>query len=64
MNKFWKIMTALIFIMFMWFCFEMMNLHRQQEKIDDLKQQMEENNKEYERVMNEVNEILNDTNNI
>lgn len=62
MNKFWKIIIALICIMFLLFCFEMMNLHRQQERIDDLKQQMEENNKEYERIMNEVNEILEDEN--
>ena len=64
MNKFWKIIIALIFIMFLLFCFEMMNLHRQQERIDDLKQQMQENNKEYERIMNEVNEVLNGTDNI
>lgn len=64
MNKFWKIVIAIIFIMILWFCLEMINLHKQQERIDDLKHQIEENDKDYERIMNEVNEVLNDTNNI
>lgn len=64
MNKFWKIVIAIIFIMILWFCLEMINLHKQQERIDDLKHQIKENDKEYERIMNEVNEVLNDTNNI
>lgn len=64
MNKFWKIIIALLLIMILWFCLEMINLHKQQERIDDLKYQMEENDKEYERIMNEVNEVLNDTDNI
>lgn len=64
MNKFWKIIIALLLIMILWFCLEMINLHKQQERIDNLKYQIEENDKEYERIMNEVNEVLNDTNNI
>ena len=60
MNKFWKIIIALIFILLLWFCFEMMSLQKQQNRIDDLKQQMEENDKEYKRIMNEVNEVLED----
>ena len=64
MNKFWKIIISLLLIMILWFCVEMINLHKQQERIDDLKHQMEENDKEYERIMNEVNEVLNDTDNI
>lgn len=64
MNKFWKIIIAIIFIMILWFCLEMINLHKQQERIDDLKHQIEENDKDYERIMNEVNEVLNGTDNI
>lgn len=64
MNKFWKIVIAIIFIMILWFCLEMINLHKQQERIDDLKHQIEENDKDYERIMNEVNEVLNGTDNI
>ena len=64
MNKFWKIVIAIIFIMILGFCLEMINLNKQQERIDDLKHQIEENDKDYERIMNEVNEVLNGTDNI
>lgn len=64
MNKFWKIVIAIIFIMTLWFCLEMMYLEGHQKRIDDLKIKMKENNKEYEKIMNEVNEVLDDTNNI
>lgn len=64
MKKFWKIVISIIFIMSVWFYFEMMRLEGQQKRIDELKNQMEENNKEYEKIMNEVNEVLDDTNNI
>ena len=60
MKKFWKIVISIIFIMSVWFCFEMMRLEGQQKRIDELKNQMEDNNKEYEKIMNEVNEILKD----
>ena len=62
MNKFWKIVIAIIFIMTLWFCLKMMHLEGQQKKIDDLKIKMEENEKQYQELHNQIEKELNDGN--
>lgn len=62
MNKFWKIVIAIIFIMTLWFCLEMMHLEGQQKKIDDLKIKMEENEKQYQELHDQIEKELNDGN--
>lgn len=64
MKNIWRILIALICVMLLWFCFEMMKLEKYQNEIDQLQLQKEENDREYERLMKEVNEVLDDGNNI
>lgn len=57
-----RIIIILIFMMIIWFCFEMMYLESQQKKINELQEQKEIYDQQYNELMKEVEEELNDGN--
>lgn len=62
LNIYYKFLIVIIATMLFWFLFMMIDLGKKQDQIDEIKNKMEENNKQYEELHKQVEKELTDGN--
>lgn len=62
LNIYYKFLIVIIATMLFWFLFMMIDLDKKQDQIDEIKNTIEENNKQYEELHKQVEKELADGN--